>query len=54
MNDDRASVQPVIDCHSDVLIDVFRRRRAGERKVLVRRHLPEHKTGGVVASVCTV
>ena len=46
--------QPVIDCHSDVMIDVFRRRRAGERAVLLRRHLPESTEGGVVASVCTV
>src|SRR5579872_2694000 len=54
MDDGRTSVQPVIDCHSDVTIDVFRRRRAGERQVLLRRHLSEHRKGGVVASVCRV
>ena len=46
--------RPVIDCHSDVLIDVFRRRQAGERNVLTRIHLPAYIEGGVVASVCTV
>jgi membrane dipeptidase len=46
--------RPVIDCHSDVMLDVFRRRTAGERAVLLRRHLPAHRKGGVVASVCTV
>jgi membrane dipeptidase len=54
MADNTEPVQPVIDCHSDIMIDVFRRRRAGERQVLVRRHLPEHRKGGVVAAVCTV
>lgn len=46
--------RPVIDCHSDVMIDVYRRRRAGERDVLARVHLPAYAEGGVVASVCTV
>lgn len=45
---------PVIDCHSDILIDVFRRRQAGERQVIARRHLPAHREGGVVGSICTV
>jgi membrane dipeptidase len=54
MGDRRAPGQPVIDCHSDITIDVFRRRREGERQVLLRRHLPEHRKGGVVAAVCTV
>jgi membrane dipeptidase len=45
---------PVIDCHSDVMIDVYRRRQAGERAVLARVHLPAYAEGGVVASVCTV
>jgi membrane dipeptidase len=45
---------PVIDCHSDVSIDVYRRRLAGERNVLERIHLPAYLDGGVVASVCTV
>lgn len=49
------SEQPLlIDCHSDVMVDVFRRRTAGERNVLGRRHLPELRVGGVGASVCAV
>ena len=44
----------VIDCHSDVSIDVYRRRQAGERSVLSRIHAPAYREGGVVASVCTV
>jgi membrane dipeptidase len=36
------------------MIDVYRRRQAGERQVLVRRHLQVHREGGVVASVCTM
>jgi membrane dipeptidase len=44
----------VIDCHSDVTIDVYRRRQEGERAVLLRHHLPNYQEGGVVASVCTV
>lgn len=45
---------PVLDCHSDVMIDVYGRRMAGERAVLARVHLPAYAEGGVVASVCTV
>lgn len=45
---------PVIDCHSDVMIDVYRRRRNGERAVLSRIHLPAYAEGGVVAAICTV
>jgi membrane dipeptidase len=47
-------MQTVIDCHSDVMIDVIKRRRAGERGVLARVHLPAYVEGGVVAAVCTV
>jgi membrane dipeptidase len=36
------------------MIDVFRRRQAGERSVISRRHLPKHVEGGIVASVFTV
>lgn len=46
--------QPVIDCHSDVTIDVYRRRHEGERAVLLRHHLPNYRQGGVVSSICTV
>lgn len=35
------------------MIDVFRRRREGERDVLRRRHLAGLREGGVVACVCT-
>ena len=45
---------PVIDCHSDVSVDVYRRRIAGETSVLARIHGPAYRRGGVVASVCTV
>jgi membrane dipeptidase len=44
----------LIDCHSDIVIDVFRRRQAGERAVLARRHLPRLRSGRVSAAVCTV
>ena len=43
----------LIDCHSDLMIDVFRRRVEGESDVLRRRHLPGLREGGVVACVCT-
>jgi len=44
----------LIDCHSDLMIDVFRRRREGEQAVLSRLHLPAFREGGVQACVCTV
>jgi len=44
----------LIDCHSDLMIDVFRRRRQGEHAVLARVHLPALARGGVAACVCTV
>lgn len=43
----------LIDCHSDLMVDVFRRRRQGERDVVSREHLPGFRMGGVVACVCT-
>jgi membrane dipeptidase len=43
----------LIDCHSDLMVDVFRRRREGEGDVLSRRHLPGLREGGVVACVCS-
>lgn len=42
---------PVIELHSDVPIDVVQRRMADERQVLLRRHLPRWRAGGVKASV---
>jgi hypothetical protein len=44
----------VVELHSDVPIDVVVRRRQGERQVLLRRHLPRWRAGGVKASVLTV
>ncbi len=44
----------VVELHSDVPIDVVIRRRRGEGQVLLRRHLPRWRAGGVKASVLTV
>ncbi len=44
----------LVDCHSDIAIDIHRRRRAGERRVLLRRHLSRLKRGSITAAVCTV
>jgi len=52
--DSASGWQPIIDCHSDVVIDVYRRRQDGERSVLARHHLAAQREGGVVAAVCTV
>jgi membrane dipeptidase len=49
-----AAGRPVIDCHSDLMIDVHRRRQAGERAVIASVHLPAFAEGGVVAAVVTV
>ena len=49
-----ASSPLLIDCHSDIIIDVVRRRDAGERNVLGRVHLLNLRAGGVGAAVCTV
>lgn len=48
------AVGGIADCHSDVMIDVGRRRAAGERNVLGRVHLPELRAGGVGLAVCPV
>jgi membrane dipeptidase len=50
----RTTLASVFDCHSDVSIDVYRRRRAGEHSVLKRIHLPAYREGGVVGAVYTV
>jgi membrane dipeptidase len=44
----------VIDAHSDIPIDVLKRRQAGERRVLNSRHIPEWKLGGIDALILTV
>ncbi len=44
----------MVELHSDVPVDVVVRRRRGERQVLLRRHLPRWRAGGVKASVLTV
>lgn len=45
---------PVVDLHSDVLVDVHARRVRGERAVLTKRHLPRWRQGGVNVVVVTV
>jgi membrane dipeptidase len=45
---------PIADCHSDVMIDVARRRARGERGVLAGTHLPGLHEGGVRLAVCPV
>lgn len=44
----------VIDCHSDVPMDVVNRRQNGEYRVVGRLHLPAWQKGGVNAAVLTV
>lgn len=44
----------MVDCHSDVMIDVFPRREAGERAVIDRLHRPRFEQGGVGAVTLTV
>jgi microsomal dipeptidase-like Zn-dependent dipeptidase len=45
---------PIADCHSDVMIDVARRRAREERAVLAEVHLPGLREGGVGLAVCPV
>ena len=42
------------DMHSDVPVDVFRRRRAGESGVLAAHHLPRWRQGRVGGAVLIV
>ncbi len=44
----------VIDGHSDIPIDVIKRRLAGEQAVLYNHHLPAWRAGGVDAAILTV
>lgn len=42
------------DLHSDILADVYRKRMAGEHRVIVNRHLPQLRQGGVGAVCCAI
>lgn len=44
----------ILDAHSDVLSDVLEFRRAGESRVLERRHLPALRAAGVNVLVCSL
>ena len=44
----------VLDGHSDLLYDVWRRRKAGETHVLERRHLEDLRNGGVEGLVLSL
>lgn len=44
----------VVELHADVPIDVIDRRRRRETQVLLRRHLPRWRAGGVKGAVLTV
>lgn len=44
----------VLDAHFDVLMDITRFRKQGERKVFETRHLPALKDGGVGALICSI
>ena len=46
--------QMVLDGHSDLLYDVWRRRSAGETHVLTRRHLKNLREGGVEGLVLSL
>lgn len=50
----RPSGPTAFDMHSDVPVDVFRRRRAGERGVLAGVHLPRWRQGRVGGAVLIV
>lgn len=45
---------PVIDGHSDILIDVLSRKSRGEGGVLTDVHVPKMRAGGVRAAFCPV
>ena len=49
-----ATAPLLIDCHSDIIMDVERRRQEGETNVLGSVHLPDFKEGRIGAAVCTV
>ncbi|MGB9867554.1 MAG: dipeptidase [Bacillota bacterium] len=43
-----------LDLHSDILTDVYRRRAAGERRIIASRFLPTLQLGGVCAICCSI
>lgn len=45
---------PVVECHSDIPIDLYRRRRAGEESPLCDDHLPRLRAGGVAVQLLAV
>jgi membrane dipeptidase len=51
---DALTTIPVVDGHSDAMMDVARRRLRGERAVLARRHVPALRAGGVAAQFLMV
>lgn len=51
---ERGNLPPVIDGHSDILIDVLHRRAEGEQDVLARTHVPKMRAGGVRLAFCPV
>lgn len=44
----------ILDAHFDVLMDVTRFRKQGERRVLENRYLPALKAGGVNVLICSI
>jgi membrane dipeptidase len=54
VSDPPVNAMPVVDGHSDAMMDVARRRLRGERAVLARRHLPALRAGGVAAQFLMV
>jgi membrane dipeptidase len=45
---------PIIDLHSDILVDVIWRRARGERRVIGERHLPVLRKAGITALGLTI
>lgn len=44
----------IVDCHSDLVLQLHRRRSVGEEDVFERFHLPAFRAGHVGAAICTV
>lgn len=44
----------ILDAHFDVLMDILRFRRLGERRVFETRHLPDVKAAGINALICSI
>lgn len=45
---------PLIDLHSDILVDVIWRRARGERRVIAERHLPGLRAAGITTLGLTI